>query len=572
MKIHALDEFYYESLLETCSEQMSIQNAVGEWLDKHGIECGIERKGAGNAQGYVDVSATIAGANITILAGAEFRSSLNSYLTDDDNIIEYRILQTKPSTGESYDYFSSDYPYAEEVDQILDENLNVIPTNVWEFDETYNNNIHWLAGSSAYIEANERYYIELSGKVTRRMEVASVASGFQSNAKINEVTTSVTYPFLTVDNSRGVSGGIDKESNDKFRSRLLDARRRNFTLEKVVDIANNINGVRSAKAFQDKGVDQTSIADWDNPTLGTNLIVDQYPIKYSQSFVPGDLVISLGRITISGKAINSPPPLRCGVRLSGSGTGVEDYEDVFNFAEDDLVAGNTGFQDINFDLKYNSLDKTKTYRFDLWLKQSEDGITGIDFSLNYWQLRTSAEQYGGENVRYDLFQVSGGSFVSMGSGVDLMFKSWYNGAAYTTILSPTDGFGFENLKTELDGLLDYVSGGGLSPIGIQYKITESSEIGIDIRGIIYVNELADFATVREDIIINIENYLESLNAGDDIVYAEIEQQIMRHTQVINQKELYIKRSDVSGWAQDDINIADTEIGDLGSRSLQRGVG
>jgi len=571
MKIHVLDEYYYETLLETCSEQMSILNAVGEWLDKHGVECGILRRGASHAQGYVDVSATIAGISIPVPAGTEFKSSLNSYLTDENDTIQYRISNTKAKTGESYDYFSSDYPYAENVVKILDENLNVIPPSVYEFDQTYHNNIHWLAGSSGYLTENETYLVEVGGTVTKRIEVTSVASGVISNAKIGEITTSVTYPYLSVNNSRGVSGGIDKESNDKFRTRLLSAQRRNFTLGKVHDIAAGINGVRAAKVFQDKGVDQTSIADWDNPTCGSGIKMDKYAISWSQRFVPGDLVLSLGKITLSGKAINSPPPIRLGLRLSTAGTGVVDYFDFATFAEEDLKPGVGGYQDLDLVLKYNGLDKTKTYQFDLWLKQSEDGITGIDFSTNYWELRTSTEGYGIGN-RYKFYEVSGGVFIDRGDSLDLMFKTWYNGAGYTVMLAPEDGFGFDNIAEELEGMLDYVDGGGLSPIGIQYQILEATEIDIDIRGIIYINELADFATVREDIISNIENYLESLQTGDDVIYAEIEHQIMRHPQVINQKELYIKRSDVSTWGQADIAIFDDEIADLGTRNLQRGVG
>ena len=571
MKIHAIDEYYYETLIQTCSEQLSIYNAVGEWLDKHGIECGITRKGAQFAQGYVDASTTIAGANTTIGAGAEFKSSLNSYLSDEATVIEYRIENTKLADGESYDYFSSDYPYVASVVQVLDENLNIIPSDVYEFDETYYNNIHWLTASSDYISKNEKYYVEVAGIVTRRIEVTSIASGVVSNSKIDEVTTSVTYPFLTVTNSIGISGGINKESDDVFRERLLHARRRNFTLDKVADIARGINGVRAIKVYQNKGVDQTSIIDWDDPLLGSNLTINQYPIKYSQAFVPGSLVLSLGQVTLQGRAVNAPPPLQLGVRLSTAGTGVGDYYNVATFSEENLKPGITGFQDMDFILKYNGLDLTKTYRMDVWLKQSEDGITGIDFGTNYWLLRTSAEGYG-VGTRYDLYQVSGGTFVSMGSGVDLMFKSWYNGAAYSSILAPQDGFGFENLKTELDGMLDYVDGGGLSPIGIQYQILEASEVDIDIMGIIYLSELADFATVRTDIIANIETYLESLKTGDDVIYAMIEYQIMKHPQVINQKELYIKRSTVSDWEQKDVVLADVEIADLGTRNLQRGVG
>lgn len=572
MKVHALDENYYETLLQTASEQMSIINATGQWLDYHGIECGLERRGATHAQGYVDATATIAGADIAIGASSEFKSSLNSYLSDAADTIEYRISMTKTATGESYDYFSSNYPYAQTVVQILDESLNVIPASVYEFDTTYHNNIHWLAGSSAYIIENEGYYVEVSGSVTKRIEVTAVASGFASNAKVGEITTSVTYPFLTVTNSYGVSGGADRESHDKFRSRLLDARRRTFTLNKVKDIANGINGVRATKVFQDQGVDQTSIADWNNPTLGSDIKLNTYEIKWKQRFVPGNLVLSLGGVTMKGRAINDPPDIRCGVKLSTTaGTGVSDYLTIGTFPETSLRQGLTGFQDITIQLKWNGLDKTKTYDMDLWLKQPEDGVTGIDFGVNYWQLRTSAEGYGGSSSRYGFYGVSGGTLYDQGTGVDLMFKSLWNGAGYTVILSPEDGFGFDNLKTELDGLLDYVDGGGLSPIGIQYQILEATEVNIDIRGIIYISELADFATVREDIIYNIETYLESLETGDDVIYAEIEYQIMKHPQVVNQKELYIKRADVATYEQKDISILDDEIADLGARNIQRGL-
>ena len=237
MKIHAIDEYYYETLLQTSSEQLSIYNAVGEWLDKQGISLGLPRKGADNAQGYVDATATIAGVDLLISAGAEFQSSLNSYLSDEDTLIQYRIPMTKTQAGESYDYFSSDYPYAENVVQILDENLAVISDSLYTFDETYNNNIHWLAASSGYIDANENYFVEVNGSVTRRIEVTSVASGVISNSKVGEVTTSVTYAYLTVTNSRGISGGIDKEADLVFRDRLLSATSRNFTLGKIRDIA-----------------------------------------------------------------------------------------------------------------------------------------------------------------------------------------------------------------------------------------------------------------------------------------------------------------------------------------------
>jgi hypothetical protein len=360
------------------------------------------------------------------------------------------------------------------------------------------------------------------------------------------------------------------EADDDYRTRLLAAQRRNFTLAKVKDISNGINGVRSTKVYQDKGVDVHSVADWDNPSLLPNVRFDQYPIKYSQGFVPGDLVLSLGRVTLRGRAVNSPPPIGMGVRLFVNQTGV--YLDEAFYEEADLDPNITGFQDIHIDLRYNGLDKTRAYNIDFWLKEPEDGITGIDFATNYWLIRTTDEMRFGSDSRFDLYENIGGTLVSLGSGVDLMFKTWYNGAAYTIILAPEDGFGFQNLKLELESMLDYVDGGGLSPIGIQYLTLEATEVNIDVKGIIYIEELADFTTVRTDVISNIETYLESLETGDHVIYAEIEHQIMRHPQVINQKNTYIKRADQSTWLQEDVAILEDEIADLGSRNLQRGVG
>ena len=569
MKIHSLDEYYYETLLETCSEQMSIRNAVGAWLDRHGIECGIRRRGATHAQGYVEAQATISGAPILVAQGAEFSSSLNSYLSDEDAYVPYRIEMTKLLTGESYDYFSSDYPYAQTVTQLLTQGLVVIPTSVWSFDETYHNNIHWLNSSSGYIIENENYFVEVAGLVTRRIEVTSDASGLASNAKIGEVTTSVTYPFLTVTNANAIEGAANRESDDNYRTRLLDARRRTITLEKIKDLANGIDGVRAVKVYQDKGVDQTSVLNWDNPSTGANVKVDSYGLDWSQSFVPGDLVLSLGRITLKGRAVNSPPGLRCNLRLNTSPTG---YYFAYKVVDEvDLDPSLTGFQDIVFDMKYNGMDLTKTYRFDLKCHPPEDGVTGIDFGANYWLLQTSVEEYG-THPRGNLYQYVSGVEVDQGTGVDLMFKTLYNGAGYTVNLAAQDGFGFENLKTELDDMLDYIDGGGMSPIGIQYVIAEAEEVLIDIEGIIYVNELADFATVREDVIANIETYLESLETGDNVIYSQIEYEVMKHPQVWRQKELWIKRQDVEAWGQEDLAIGDDEIADLGTRSIQLGVG
>jgi len=154
-----------------------------------------------------------------------------------------------------------------------------------------------------------------------------------------------------------------------------------------------------------------------------------------------------------------------------------------------------------------------------------------------------------------------------------MFKTHFKGAGYTAIVATSDGYGFDNVKQELTGMLDYLGAStdpGYSPICIQSIIVESTEIDIDVKVVIYTTELADFSNVRREVEESVEEYLESLNVGDNVVYSKIYQIIMDHEQVPKLEDLYIKRYDSSEWVQHDVGIIDSEIPDLGTRSIQRG--
>ncbi|KKL17151.1 hypothetical protein LCGC14_2488400, partial [marine sediment metagenome] len=82
LKIVCQERLEIEGMHEIAAYMFDIQNAVGAFLDKHGIECGILRKGATKAQGYVEMVVTIAGASISIPLQTQFNSALNSYKSD----------------------------------------------------------------------------------------------------------------------------------------------------------------------------------------------------------------------------------------------------------------------------------------------------------------------------------------------------------------------------------------------------------------------------------------------------------------------------------------------------------
>ncbi len=554
-----------EALNQKASEMMSISDAAGAFLDKHGIECGILRKGATKSEGYVECTKNIDKASFTIAKNTQFKSPTKTYKSDEANIIPYIIRMTKGKTGESDDYFESTIYYVESIEKILDENNNVIDSSYYSLDSTYNNNVQWTEESEDIIIENEEYTVYVSGNVTKRVEVASVETGVDANATIGTVTTCVEYPSLSVTNNYEITGGSAKETDSTYKNRLLQARRRTFTLGSIRSIIMGLDGVRACHVYQDRGVDQSSVSDWDNPELTEPTRVYGTGVLLSQSFVPGDQIATLGRITVHGMTNNDPPALVLGVKPDTDGVSADYYYDYVAVERYEIDQSITGMRDIHFDVQYNNIDKTKTYRFDLWCE--DPNSAGFDWNTHYWLLDVTTEGYRSDN-RGAFRLMSGGAFNIIPN--DLMFKTWFNGAGFTAVIAPDDGYGFSGLRTQINTYLDYIDGGGYSPICIQSSILEADEVEIDVQATVYITSTANWNEVRTDIVTKIEEYLEGLNIGDNVIYAEFIWAIMEVPLVTNVKDVYIKRSTSTTWTQNDIGILDDEVSDLGARSFQLG--
>lgn len=573
IKLQLYERMEIESLNEVASQMMSISDAEGAFLDKWGVECGIIRKGATNAQGYVEVTYSIAGASFSIPAGTIFQSSTQSYTSDEADTIPYRITMTKTKTGESDDYFSSDIDSITNIVEIRDENFNPISSSYYTLDSLYKNNIQWTEASSAVIIENETYYVYVSGNVVKRIEVTSDSTGTDANASVGTVTVCVDFPSLTCTNEEEIDGGDAQETDENYRERLLVARRRTFTLGSVRDIILGLAGVRSVKVFQALGIDQTSVADWDNPTRGSDVQLSgwQSPM-YSQAFVPGDMIATLGRITLYGRPVNDPPAIYCGIKGNFDSYATGDYDDYIKVEKYEIDPTQTGIRDIEFNVKYNNMDKTRTYRFDVWCANPDN--PSFDWSTHHWLLATSLEGYK-TDYRGAFYHKGTGAteWINQGTGIDLMFKTSFNGAGFSAIVAMEDGYGFlgeGNVKSQIETYLDYVEDGGYAPICIQSTILEAEEILIDVKGVIYITVLADFQNVRREIIDSLETYLEGLEVGENVTFSRVFQIIMDHEQVTKLEDLYIKRQDAGSWDELDLNILDNEIPDLGTRSFQRG--
>lgn len=578
LKIIALERQEIEMLHEIAAQMQSIGDASGIFLDKWGEECGVSRKGATRSEGYVDVTATIAGVSFPLEAETQFKNQVTTFETEEATEIPYAISMTKTKTGESDDYFDIDIDSVGAIVEIKNSSGDTIPAIYYTLDSIYKNNVQWTSGSSAVIIINEIYTVYVSGSVTKRVEVSSTTTGVSTVATVGSVTSCITYPALSCTNSEEIDGGADVEADNDYRLRLQNARRRTFTLGKISDIILGIDGVRSAKVFQTLGTDQTSVTAWDTPTIVEHRRIFGVLPTLSQKFVPGDQIATLGRITLWGIPINDPPALYIGVKpdidSTATGTAYFDYNSIEKYELDQSV---TGWRDIPINVKYNGMDKTKTYRFDVWCKDPQN--SSFDWATHYWELAITNEGYKPLSTRGDLLINVGAtgsvSWVATGSNRDLMFKSSFNGAGFEVILSPDDGYGFDNLKTEVETYLDYVGASvnpGYSPICIQSTITESDEVLIDVKGVVYISPIGDYASTRREIVDRLETYLESLLAGDNVVFSKIFCAVMECPLCNKTEDVYIKRSTESDteWVQHDLGLTESEIADLGATSFQRG--
>jgi uncharacterized phage protein gp47/JayE len=567
LKIVCQERFAIENMNELASYMMSIEDAVGAFLDKHGIECGMERKGATKAQGYVEITLTLSGVPITIASGTRFAGGLNTYISDEDTTAPLTLTMTKSKTGVSYDYFPTyiDSITEEGIAQIKLSTGDIVNPSYYSVDPIYLNNIIWEEDSDAFLVEGEMYTVTFTGQMVLKIEVSSEDTGSTTNAIAGTITSCLDYPGYSVSNSEGIEGGLDQEEDDDYRERLLGARRRTFTLGSVKDIVLGIEGVRACKVYQSVGVDQSSCDDWDNKFTGQILTVTGQRPLYSQTFVPGEQIATLGRVTLYGRPYNFPPALYIGIKRDISSYATGYYFDYAKIERTELDPSLTGFKDIPINIKYNDLDKTKTYRLDVWC--DVPNIETFDWNENYWLLATTTGYRS--DVRGTLSSIDNATGYS-DMGIDLVFKTHFNGAGFNVVVACEDGYGFNNIELDIEEKLDYIDGGGYSPICIQPYIVEADEILIDVRATIYVSELADFDMVRTEIETYLETYLENLDVGEDVYYAKIHQTIMSHPQVTNLKELYIKRRDMETYDVLDLPILDDEIPDLGTTSIQHG--
>jgi uncharacterized phage protein gp47/JayE len=120
--------------------------------------------------------------------------------------------------------------------------------------------------------------------------------------------------------------------------------------------------------------------------------------------------------------------------------------------------------------------------------------------------------------------------------------------------------------------LDWVTGGGYAPVGIDYAINEATQVKCYYTSTLYINKntTSSFESIRSRVDNKIENYIEGLKPGENVIFSEIYYQIMTDPDVWRVDDLKIYESGGSFLDNEDIYIAEKEVAVFEGSTVNKG--
>lgn len=585
MKIFKMREYQMELYINSIVSGLSVQNAYGDFLDKHGEAKGIFRKGEQKAGGYVHLTVDPPDAGDTYdLYGTQYLTKTNITFdrSNSGNQVINRYIAITRGQG-THDGLPLPFVWITGIGYINNQSDGAGAT---DYTPTWNQTQQFFNWSGvADGTTGMTYYIEVTGSMRTRDDVVAQVAGTGSNVGANTITSwtnNATLPTdTTVNNPYSLTGGGDIESDDYFRERIIRATNRNFTLENIRSMAEGIQGIRAAHVYQAIGTDLYTVnGTWSTEVTGVTAsgikITGNYSgasdldyvsgALWSQKFTPSHGIIGMKRVVLRGKRVGYPPPLVAALREESAAlycaSGIFDTYDMSPPA--------SSYQDMNINIDYLDLDHTEAYRLEFWCSE-KTGASGVSYwDENYWTLATGIDISG--NMGADnsglLYDPAGAEDVSG----NLLMKTQYGAAAFKIDLAVKDGYVYDDLETELDDKLDWVDGSGYAPIGVSYSINEATEVPIYYVATVYVKKtsLSTTTAIKDRIDLSVETYVEGLDPGENVIYSEIYKTIMDDGDIWRITDLKIYESGGSQLEDEDIHIADNEVPVFEGSTVNRG--
>jgi len=513
-------------------ENINIYGASGIFLDKFGIDALVFRKQSSYANGTVECIGNPDDSAIPV--GTTFSTSTNKQYTSTAQE-PFSSIITMIRHSDFYDAIPELYSHISEISglSLLVDGTNVIPSSYYIY--TPNSDIiTWIGSYSNYVPYGGYYYLTPSGSYTISVPVVATDIGTAGNTAANTITVNNNNltNIISLTNENLLYNGLDTESDEDYRNRLIGYTRKGFTIPKIKQIVESVDGVKACKVYQSYTVDRSVLTDWttqitqctgvsdmvtNDPENGFYITGNTY---YSFSFYPASNVSTLGGIRLYGRAMDSGNIPEVNVWIKGHSSG-EFYSDTgyylakYTITKSDLLREHEEEpQDIIAKLSYNNMDQTRTYQVYIQNKDSE-----IQSGMSLMLYTTG---YVSTSYRLDSFY-SGLSTYTTG----FIYASLYKAPCINIDVIPYSNYIFNTeVLPDIQQLLDYVDGDGFMPVGIQYVITEATRIYISLYAKIYIKTGFNFNTISSKAQQLIADYLDALSPGEDIVVAQIHKCIL----------------------------------------------
>lgn len=557
-------EYEMELQIESMVNNMTLENARGIWLDKHGQNRGVFRKGSQKSEGtvYLTVEPPELGSTYQLRGITYFSSDDQSFeRSEGPYSVRRYITITRGKT--SKDGLPNPYVSITGVGFINSDSdgngTSYTGDTTFDPDNQY---FEWIDEPS--ISTGDKYYVEVTTGMTISDDVVAVEGGTGANVgshMINSFTDN-TSPYVPnssiVDNPAPTFGGSDEEPDDVYRDRIERAENSRFTLKNIRSIAEGINGVKAAYVYNADMTDHATITgtwsyDTDGMTDGIEVSGTYSHVSgemWNQEFSPNEGIPNITRLVLYGKRIGHPPPMVVGLLQKGEST----YETSGTFDTYDVKPPATGYQDLSVNLEYMDMDHTENYQFDFWCAEKTGFEDLSDFENDYWYLVTGgiSGTLAGEHQLNDMT----GEYHD-----NLMFKTRAAQAGVKIDLALKDGYQFSNIESELNNYLDDVYGSGYAVAGMDYIIDEATEVDIYAKATLYVDpeSLTSWSEVKGRVDNKIEKYINGLRPGDNVVYSKVYYNIMRVPEIWRVSDFYIYEDGGSYLRDEDINIRRGEI-------------
>lgn len=565
MKVFAAKYAEIDINLLDIFDLISLENSAGVYLDYHGVEHGLFRKGATKATTTVKLTGLAVGFTINLGSTFETGSGLTFVTTEAAIIPKTIAVRRGIGTDGIPDPYSGVVSIAWINTNPSQTGTSYVETTDWTFDAV-TQEITWVTAGPP---ANSLYFIGLEATETVAVTVDVIASGYGEEYRVSPGMITVNTDGLTgvsaVTNDAASLNGDNQESDIFYRNRMRKSSNVSFSYDRIGSIVSGIDYVRAARIYQNTGVDQAfPTTDWEESGTWTTFedasIYDSGTgTTIGQTWSPSQGIISIAQVSLYAKAVGAPPPLRVSLYkwMTNYATSVSKSPLWWqNFTEEEVNADfPDDWQEIQVKCRHGGLDWTKDYLIVLSIPPST-----VASAANHWDVKYQSA--GNEYVDGVMF-VDGGSIVA----ADLAFKTRWGGASYNVIVAMEEGESFETRRDEIESSVLDFNKDSYGPICIQANIEEATEVSINVTCMMFIDNITDWTTASLVARININEYVNSLAPGDNVVFSMVEKAILNTPGVIKILDCTVQRNTdtpITKAEEYDIKIGQDEIAVLGS--------